>query len=218
MTIVGEAGLFRAALGGMFMPVFKYIAVTGDGDQVKGTVEGVSLISVENDLLRQNLDVQRIKEKRSFSEIQVSPERVPRTEVMHFSRQVAAFVRTGIPIIDAGLTKGRVQQAESRLRQAELGAEQKALDIEGEVRDAWVAWEEGSMILDSSHKVVEQAEEALRLARASFEAGAATQLDVLQSQLELTRARLEEATALHTYHTALAGLRRAMGDIIDAKP
>ncbi|MCB1080073.1 MAG: TolC family protein, partial [Verrucomicrobiae bacterium] len=90
--------------------------------------------------------------------------------------------------------------------------------IEGEVRDAWVAWEEGSTILDSSHKVVEQAEEALRLARASFEAGAATQLDVLQSQLELTRARLEEATALHTYHTALAGLRRAMGDIIDAKP
>ncbi|MCB0970224.1 MAG: type II secretion system F family protein [Acidimicrobiales bacterium] len=83
------------------MPEFKYVAITGDGDQVKGTVEGVSLISVENDLLRQNLDVQRIKEKRSFSEIQISPERVPRTEVMHFSRQVAAFVRTGIPITDA---------------------------------------------------------------------------------------------------------------------
>lgn len=129
-----------------------------------------------------------------------------------------AGIRLSIPIIDGGLTKGRVQQAESRLRQAELGEEQKQFDIQGEVRDAWVAWEEGSTILESSQKVVEQADEALRLARSSFEAGAATQLDVLQSQLELTRARLEEAVALHTYHTALASVRRAMGDIAEGQP
>lgn len=129
-----------------------------------------------------------------------------------------AGIRLSIPILDGGLTKGKVQQAESRLRQAELGKEQKQFDIEGEVRDAWVAWEEGSTILESSKRVVEQADEALRLARSSFEAGAATQLDVLQSQLELTRARLEEAVALHTYHTALATVRRAMGEIAEAKP
>lgn len=83
------------------MAVFKYVAVTGAGEQVKGSVEGVSISSAENDLLRQDLRVLKIKEKKSFSEIEISPERVPRQEVMHFSRQIAAFVRTGIPIIDA---------------------------------------------------------------------------------------------------------------------
>jgi len=129
-----------------------------------------------------------------------------------------AGLRLSIPIIDGGLTKGKVQQAESRLRQAELGEEQRQFDIEGEVRDAFVSWEESSTIMESSRLVVEQAEEALRLARSSFEAGALTQLDVLQSQLELTRARLEEVVALHNYHTALASLRRAMGDIAESQP
>lgn len=83
------------------MAVFKYTAVTPDGQQVKSSIEGVSLTSAENDLLRQNLEVLKIKEKRGIAQIEVSPERVPRTEIMHFSRQIAAFVRTGIPIIDA---------------------------------------------------------------------------------------------------------------------
>lgn len=83
------------------MAEFKYTAVTADGQQIKATVEGVSLISAENDLLRQNLKVVKIRERKSFTEIEISPEKVPRQEVMHFSRQVAAFVRTGIPIIDA---------------------------------------------------------------------------------------------------------------------
>lgn len=129
-----------------------------------------------------------------------------------------AGLRISIPLIDGGLTKGKVQQAESRLRQSELGEEQRQLEIEGEVRDAWVSWEESSTIMESSRLVVNQADEALRLARSSFEAGAATQLDVLQSQLELTRARLEEVVALHNYHTALASLRRAMGIISESQP
>src|SRR6478752_3237826 len=83
------------------MAVFKYTAVTPDGQQVKDSLEGVSITSAENELIRQNLRVLKIKEKKGFTQIEVSPERVPRQEVMHFSRQIAAFVRTGIPIIDA---------------------------------------------------------------------------------------------------------------------
>ena len=83
------------------MAVFKYTALTADGQQVKSTVENVSLAAAENELLRQNFQIKSIKEKKGFSQIEVSPERVPRQEIMHFSRQIAAFVRTGIPIVDA---------------------------------------------------------------------------------------------------------------------
>ncbi|MBX3313990.1 MAG: type II secretion system F family protein [Actinobacteria bacterium] len=83
------------------MAIYKYTAVTPEGQQIKDTIEGVSLASAENELLRLNLDVKSIKERKGFTQIEISPERVPRQEVMHFSRQIAAFVRTGIPIIDA---------------------------------------------------------------------------------------------------------------------
>src|SRR6478735_9158143 len=83
------------------MAVYKYTAVTADGEQVRSSIEGISLTAAENDLIRQNLQIVKIREKKGFTQIEVSPERIPRTEVMHFSRQVAAFVRTGIPITDA---------------------------------------------------------------------------------------------------------------------
>jgi type IV pilus assembly protein PilC len=48
-----------------------------------------------------NLEVKQVKQKKSFNELELSPQRVPKTEIMHFSRQMAAFVRTGIPITEA---------------------------------------------------------------------------------------------------------------------
>lgn len=94
--------MFRWAVsGGSSVATYKYTAVTADGQQLKSSIDGVSITSAENDLLRQNLRVLKIREKKGFTQIEVSPERVPRMEVMHFSRQIAAFVRTGIPIIDA---------------------------------------------------------------------------------------------------------------------
>jgi type IV pilus assembly protein PilC len=81
--------------------VYKYTAVTPDGQQVKAQIEGVSLTSAENELMRANLQIVKIREKKPFTQIELSAERVPPQEVMHFSRQMAAFVRTGIPITDA---------------------------------------------------------------------------------------------------------------------
>lgn len=122
-----------------------------------------------------------------------------------------AGLKVSIPIFTGGYTKARVQQAQAQLRQSELAADKRRLSIEGEVRQAWYGWEEAREILDSSQLVVKQAEEALRLAKASFQAGSKTQLEVLQSQLELTRSSLEEVEARHAYHTALARLKRAVG-------
>ncbi len=51
-------------------------------------------------LLHQNLEVQNVKRKRSLGNVDVTPQRVPMSEIMHFSRQMAAFVRGGIPIMD----------------------------------------------------------------------------------------------------------------------
>jgi outer membrane protein TolC len=59
--------------------------------------------------------------------------------------------------------------------------------------------------------VVEQAEEALRLATSRYEAGTGTQLDVLAAETSLTEARTTKNIALRDYSVALARLERAIG-------
>src|SRR4051795_199878 len=83
------------------MPTFKYVAVGPDGKQVKESAEAPSEDVLRNQLLLRNLAVETVKQKKSFNELELTAQRVPRAEIMHFSRQMAAFVRTGIPITDA---------------------------------------------------------------------------------------------------------------------
>ncbi|WP_344610869.1 type II secretion system F family protein [Dactylosporangium salmoneum] len=49
---------------------------------------------------RQSRD-SRAREKKSFLQMELSAPRVKREEVMHLSRQLGAFVRAGLPLIDA---------------------------------------------------------------------------------------------------------------------
>ena len=83
------------------MPTYRYVAVGPDGSEIKDRLEAPSEDALRNQLLKRNLEVKQVREKKSFNELELSPQRVPRTEIMHFSRQMAAFVRTGIPITEA---------------------------------------------------------------------------------------------------------------------
>ncbi|MFG2038623.1 type II secretion system F family protein [Dactylosporangium sp. NPDC048998] len=49
----------------------------------------------------QKLPDGKVREKKSFLQIELSPPRVKREEVMHLSRQLGAFVRAGLPLIEA---------------------------------------------------------------------------------------------------------------------
>ena len=114
-------------------------------------------------------------------------------------------------IFDGRATGGRVAQARSVLQQTKLAQVQAQLDAEVEVRRAFSSWQESTELVDASQKVVAQAEEAVRLATARYDAGTATQLDVLQSQVDLTTARTNQLQAYYNYNTAVATLRKAMG-------
>src|SRR5262249_41354192 len=71
------------------------------GQQVTGEVEAISDASARDALLQQNLEVREVaKARRKLSEINITPERIRPIEIMHFSRQLGAFVRAGIPITD----------------------------------------------------------------------------------------------------------------------
>ena len=111
------------------------------------------------------------------------------------------------PIFDDHAADG-LAQAKS------LGCPDQGRQIELQVRTAYSDFVEARETLDSQKKVQEEAEEALREARARAEAGSGTQLDVLDAETSLTQSRTTQIQALHDYATARAKLERAIGNVI----
>jgi outer membrane protein TolC len=114
-------------------------------------------------------------------------------------------------IFDGGATRGRVVQARSLLEQTKLALDEAGLAVDVDVRRAISTFQGAIELAEASKKVVEQATEAVRLANARFSAGTATQLDVLQTQVALTDAKLNQLRAYYSYNVAVAATRRAMG-------
>ena len=67
------------------MPTYKYVAVGPEGTEVKETAEAPSEDVLRNQLLLRNLEVRQLKQRRSFNELELTPQRVPKQEIMHFS-------------------------------------------------------------------------------------------------------------------------------------
>jgi outer membrane protein len=115
-------------------------------------------------------------------------------------------------IFDGQLTRGKIMEAKARYEQAQLDVDDSGRKIELEVRTDYSNFIEAREVLDSQKLVVEQAEEALRLAEARHTAGTGTQLDVLSAQTALTQARTTRVQALHDYAQARSRLQRALGE------
>jgi outer membrane protein len=128
-----------------------------------------------------------------------------------------AGVQLSWDLFDGGLAYGKIKQARALEEKAEIELEDAGRRIELEVRTAFSNFREADEVLKSQEKVVEEAEEALRLAKVRNEAGTATQLDVLSAQTALTEARTTQVQALHDYAVARARLERAVGATMTEK-
>ncbi len=114
-------------------------------------------------------------------------------------------------LFDAGATEGRVIQAQAKLGTARVRQQDALQQVELEVHRAFARLREAKELIASQLKTVEQADEALRLAKERLAAGAGTQLDVLDARVALTRARTTELQARYDYNVALAEFDRATG-------
>jgi len=114
-------------------------------------------------------------------------------------------------LFDGFETKGKVIQAKARLEAAKVNYEDSVQQVELEVQKAYANVIEAKEFIASQQKTVEQANEALRLSRERLDAGAGTQLEVLDARVALTTARTNEYQARFNYLSALAELDRAMG-------
>ena len=83
------------------MPRFAYAAIDASGTSVEGVTKADTLGEARAALLDQNLSPVKIQEKRGALDFELTKEKVKKKELMHFTRQLAVFVKAGIPITEA---------------------------------------------------------------------------------------------------------------------
>jgi len=122
-----------------------------------------------------------------------------------------ATVQGSMPIWDSGAIAGQVIQQRALFFEAKNTYDDDVRQVELEIQQAYSNLQQNRELIQSQEKNVEQAEEALRLAKARLDAGAGTQLDVLNAQVQLLTAQSTRLQALFGYNSSLAEFDRATG-------
>jgi type IV pilus assembly protein PilC len=83
------------------MPKFKFTATTADGVTVSGLENALTVAMARRALLAKELAPVDVREKKSIFAFEITKKKVKRRELMHFSRQMAVFMRAGIPVLES---------------------------------------------------------------------------------------------------------------------
>jgi len=127
------------------------------------------------------------------------------------SKGWVAGVSGTMPVWDSGAIAGQVIQQRALLSETKITYDDDVRQVELEIQQAYSNLQQNRELIISQEKNVEQAEEALRLAKARLDAGAGVQLDVLNAQVQLLTAQSTRLQALFGYNSSLAEFDRATG-------
>ena len=116
-----------------------------------------------------------------------------------------------VPLFDGFRTGAQVLQARHDESRAELALRQQRRAVELETRAAWLRLDEARARIAVQDAVVDQALESVRLARGRYLGGYGTQLEIIDADLSLTRARTALAQAERDRSVAIVELTRAVG-------
>jgi type IV pilus assembly protein PilC len=83
------------------MPKFAYAAIDASGATIEGFQKADTIGDARSALIEQHLYPVKIEEKRGSLQFELTQEKVKKKELMHFTRQLAVFVKAGIPITEA---------------------------------------------------------------------------------------------------------------------
>jgi len=118
-----------------------------------------------------------------------------------------------LPIFDGFMRENALNTAKAKLDRAVQAEGLVRQQIAKEVNQAALMLGAAEKGVEASQKGLEQAEEEFRIVKERFESGRGIQLEILDAQVSLTRARFNSVSALAEHHTALAMWLRATGHV-----
>jgi type IV pilus assembly protein PilC len=88
------------------MPKYSYVALSPQGEVARGVAKADDRAAAELALFEQDFHDIRLTEKKSALKFELTGPGIKRDDLMHLSRQLAAFLRAGLPIVTAVQTIG----------------------------------------------------------------------------------------------------------------
>ena len=116
-----------------------------------------------------------------------------------------------VPVFNGGLFRARQFEADSRAAAAESGLRDLQLQIERDVRLAWLSATNSFDRLHLTQELLNQAKLALDLAQARYNLGLSSIVELSQSQLQYTSAEIARASAQYDYDAQLIILNYQAG-------
>ncbi len=80
---------------------FKWAALDSAGKRVTGIEMALSSGAVHVALLERGLEPLEVTTRKSVFSLEITKKKVPRSDVMNFTRQLAVFMKAGIPIMES---------------------------------------------------------------------------------------------------------------------
>jgi type IV pilus assembly protein PilC len=80
---------------------FRFSALDASGTKVSGVEMALSSGAAHLALLERGFQPLEVSERKSVLKLEITKKKVPRKEIMHFSRQLGVFMKAGIPIMEA---------------------------------------------------------------------------------------------------------------------
>jgi outer membrane protein TolC len=124
-----------------------------------------------------------------------------------------AQVQLSWNFFDGGAAKAQARQRELDIGIADERFNQLLNQIRLDVEKAYYDLQANFDNIQTANLGVEEATEALRLARLRFQAGVGTQLEVINQETDLTRAQNRLLNAIIGYNRALSALQRAVSNL-----
>lgn len=119
-------------------------------------------------------------------------------------------VQATLNLFDGGAARARAAQQKVNIAIAETNFANQRDQIRFQVEQAFSTQKSNLENVQTANTALEQAREALRLARLRFQAGVGTQTDVINSENDLTVAEGNRVRAILDYNRALAQLQRSV--------
>jgi len=122
-----------------------------------------------------------------------------------------AMIVAEYSLLDGGVNQAKIDQAEINLAQVDQSEQQVQQLIEFEVRSAYLNMREAEKLIKIAEEGIKNSQESFRIAQVKYNAGIATNTEVIDAQSTLIEAETNHLNALYDYNINRAALIKAMG-------
>jgi len=120
-------------------------------------------------------------------------------------------VVVSVPLLDMAASIAELKQSRAEYEKALVGYLDTINAVKVDVKEAYYDLLEAREIVESQRLNIEVAEESLRIAEVRYDNGISTLVELLDTELALTQARLNYINALYNFEEAHARLRSILG-------